>query len=48
MTTNDATRERNRRKRKAILASGIVLGVGAVITLAAWNDSVWGTGAFGT
>lgn len=48
MTTIDATREDKRRKRKAILASGIVLGVGAVITLAAWNDSVWGTAAFGT
>lgn len=36
------------RKKKALLASGTVLGVGAVITLAAWNDSVWGEGTFGT
>lgn len=46
MTAND--RSRNQRKRRAILASGLVLGVGAVITLAAWNDSVWGDSMFGT
>ncbi|WP_249154724.1 SipW-dependent-type signal peptide-containing protein [Gordonia polyisoprenivorans] len=37
-----------RRKKKALLAAGSVLGVGAVITLAAWNDSVWGDSQFGT
>ncbi|WP_435277663.1 SipW-dependent-type signal peptide-containing protein [Rhodococcus yananensis] len=48
MTTNDQARSRNSRKRRALLASGLVLGVGAVITLAAWNDSVWGSSDFGT
>ncbi|NLU84542.1 SipW-dependent-type signal peptide-containing protein [Rhodococcus sp. HNM0569] len=48
MTTNDPVRDRKRRKRRALLASGLVLGVGAVITLAAWNDSVWGNSQFGT
>jgi predicted ribosomally synthesized peptide with SipW-like signal peptide len=31
---------------KAILAGGLVLGVGAAITLAAWNDSEFATGTF--
>ncbi|WP_226438443.1 MULTISPECIES: SipW-dependent-type signal peptide-containing protein [Rhodococcus] len=48
MTTNDQARSRNSRKRRALLASGLVLGVGVVITLAAWNDSVWGSSDFGT
>ncbi len=39
-------------KAKAILAGGLVLGVGAAITLAAWTDTEWakstfGSGAFG-
>jgi len=46
MTNADKTR--NRRKARAILASGLVLGVGAAVTLAAWNDSVWGKAEFGT
>lgn len=33
-------------KVRAILAGGIVLGVGAAITLAAWNDSEFATGRF--
>ncbi|HEU5224139.1 MAG TPA: SipW-dependent-type signal peptide-containing protein [Candidatus Lumbricidophila sp.] len=36
-----------RRKVAAILAGGIVLGVGAAYTLAAWNDSEFATGTFG-
>lgn len=43
----DEERKRKSRKRKAILASGAVLGVGAVVTLAAWNDTVFGAGTFG-
>ncbi len=43
----DEERNRKSRKRKAILASGAVLGVGAVVTLAAWNDTVFGAGTFG-
>jgi len=35
-----------RKKVLAILASGAVLGVGAAITLAAWNDSEFATGTF--
>lgn len=35
------------RKVKAILAGGLVLGLGAAITLAVWNDSEFVTGAFG-
>ncbi|RXZ51191.1 hypothetical protein ESP57_05295 [Agromyces fucosus] len=37
-----------RRKVSAILAGGLVLGVGAAITLAAWNDSEFATGTFGS
>lgn len=34
------------RKIRAVLAGGLVLGVGAAITLAAWNDSEFATGSF--
>lgn len=34
------------RKVRAILAGGLVLGVGAAITLAAWNDSEFASGTF--
>ena len=34
------------RKVKAILAGGLVLGVGAAVTLAAWNDSESASGQF--
>ncbi|MBB3039130.1 SipW-dependent-type signal peptide-containing protein [Hoyosella altamirensis] len=37
-----------KRKIRAILAGGVVLGIGAAITLAAWNDSVWAEGQFAT
>ena len=44
-----AVQKQNRRKKtRAIMASGLVLGVGAVVTLAAWSDTVWGAGTFGT
>lgn len=33
---------------RAILAGGLVLGVGAAITLAAWNDSEFVSGLFGS
>jgi len=33
-------------KVKAILAGGLVLGIGAAVTLAAWNDSEFATGNF--
>ncbi|UWF76725.1 MULTISPECIES: SipW-dependent-type signal peptide-containing protein [Microbacterium] len=35
-----------RRKVLAVLAGGLVLGVGAAVTLAAWNDSEFATGTF--
>jgi len=34
------------RKRKAVLAGGAVLGLGATMTLAAWTDDVWVSGSF--
>jgi len=34
------------RRIKAILAGGLVLGVGAAVTLAAWNDSEFAQGTF--
>lgn len=40
-----AKRLRSRRIR-ALLAGGLVLGVGAAATLAAWNDSEFGAGTF--
>ena len=39
-------RDRRRRKVAAILAGGLVLGVGAGVTLAAWSDSEFATGTF--
>jgi predicted ribosomally synthesized peptide with SipW-like signal peptide len=38
-------KEKNRKVR-AILAGGLVLGVGAAVTLAAWNDSEFARGTF--
>src|SRR5690606_36043801 len=35
-----------RNKIYAVLAGGLVLGVGAAVTLAAWNDSEFATGTF--
>lgn len=35
-----------RKKVLAVLAGGLVLGVGAAVTLAAWNDSEYATGSF--
>ena len=40
-----ATKETNR-KILAVLAGGLVLGVGAAVTLAAWNDSEFAKGTF--
>ena len=53
MSTSISEREKTEHTRKragivrAILAGGLVLGVGAAVTLAAWNDSEFATGAFG-
>ncbi len=47
-TTTAETGQRRRKapKVRAILAGGLVLGVGAAITLAAWNDSEFAQGTF--
>lgn len=37
---------RTKRKILAILAGGLVLGIGAAVTLATWNDSEFATGTF--
>ncbi|MFL0580114.1 SipW-dependent-type signal peptide-containing protein [Dietzia sp. 179-F 9C3 NHS] len=36
------------RKSRALLAGGVVLGIGASMTLAAWSDSEWASGSFST
>lgn len=38
--------ETRSRRRKALLAGGAVLGLGAAATLAAWSDDVWVSGSF--
>ena len=44
---SDVRRARRRsRMIRAILAGGLVLGVGTAVTLAAWNDSEFATGTF--
>ena len=47
--TEHATEHGTRRRGivRAVLAGGLVLGVGAAVTLAAWNDSEFATGTFG-
>ncbi|WP_271799294.1 SipW-dependent-type signal peptide-containing protein [Dietzia maris] len=45
----EAQRKQDRaRKRKAILAGGVVLGLGAAVTLAAWSDDIFADGTFST
>lgn len=44
--TEQTVAESRSRKRKALLAGGVVLGLGATVTLAAWTDDVWVSGAF--
>lgn len=47
--TPDAQKKADsRRKRKALLAGGVVLGLGAAVTLAAWSDDVFANGIFNT
>ncbi|MEB8325948.1 SipW-dependent-type signal peptide-containing protein [Dietzia kunjamensis] len=48
-TPQPAAKNQNRRKKvRAVMASGLVLGVGAAVTLAAWSDTAWGVGQFGS
>ncbi|GAA1138742.1 SipW-dependent-type signal peptide-containing protein [Nesterenkonia lutea] len=44
--SENATGSSRRKKIKAILASGTVLGIGAVVTMATWNDSQFAEGNF--
>jgi predicted ribosomally synthesized peptide with SipW-like signal peptide len=42
------TRALRRDRIRLVLAIGLLLGVGAAITMAAWTDTVFGSGSFGT
>ena len=44
--TQNNTRQNRSRRFRAVLAGGLVLGVGAAVTLAAWNDSEFAQGTF--
>ena len=44
--SDERTRSRRRRMLLAVLAGGLVLGVGTAVTLAVWNDSEFATGTF--
>jgi predicted ribosomally synthesized peptide with SipW-like signal peptide len=46
MSVAAQTRTDKKRKVRALLAGGVVLGVGAAVTLAAWTDQEWATGTF--
>jgi predicted ribosomally synthesized peptide with SipW-like signal peptide len=46
MNTVERSQKSRRGMIRAILAGGLVLGVGAAITLATWNDSEFATGTF--
>ncbi|MCH8564052.1 SipW-dependent-type signal peptide-containing protein [Nesterenkonia sp. YGD6] len=47
-TFESQTRAHSRRRKiKAVVAAGTVLGIGAVATLATWNDSEFAQGLFG-
>lgn len=41
-----SSRRSKRRKIAAVLTGGVMLGVGAVVTLASWNDSEYAGGTF--
>lgn len=45
-TTVDTERGRRHRKVAAILAGGLVLGIGTMATLASWNDSEYASATF--
>ncbi len=45
--TDTTSPTKSRGKFRAILAGGLVLGVGAAVVLAAWNDSEFAIGTFG-
>lgn len=47
-TRTPEQRTARRRKVQAVLAGGLVLGLGAVVTMANWNDSEFAEGLFGS
>lgn len=48
MSAEEQRKQDRKRKRKALLAGGVVLGLGAAATLAAWSDDVFANGTFNT
>lgn len=46
--TDQVQKSNRKRKVRALLAGGLVLGVGAAVTLAAWSDNVFGNSDFAT
>lgn len=46
--TDQVQKSNRKRKVRALLAGGLVLGVGAAVTLAAWTDNVFGNSDFAT
>ena len=46
MDTSSAAKDLRRRRIYAVLAGGLVLGVGTAVTLAAWNDSEFAKSTF--
>jgi predicted ribosomally synthesized peptide with SipW-like signal peptide len=45
-TTERSERDRRSRRIRALLAGGLVLGIGAAVTLAAWTDNEFAQGSF--
>lgn len=46
MSNTVTTQKNTSKKAKALLAGGLVLGVGAVVTLASWTDQEWASASF--
>lgn len=46
VTSSSTERTARSRKLRAVLAGGLVLGIGGAVTLAAWNDSEFASGLF--
>lgn len=46
--TDQVQKSNRKRKVRALLAGGLVLGVGAAVTLAAWSDNVFANSDFAT
>ncbi|GAA4476520.1 hypothetical protein GCM10023190_14180 [Enteractinococcus fodinae] len=46
MSNTVTTQKNTSKKAKALLAGGLVLGVGAVVTFASWTDQEWANASF--